>query len=86
MLFFADKDGKYVDSNSKQDIVQIIVEPLCPYCKCDRWVDAIKLDYLTIEELGNQTVLFETTTKCLDWDKHWDTSEFNISILLTLNK
>lgn len=84
--FFADKDGKRVDSNSKQDKVEIIVEPLCPYCKCDRWVDVIKLDDLPIEELGNQTVLFETTTKCLDWDMHWDTSEFNISILLTLNK
>lgn len=82
---FADEEGKYVDSNNKQDKVEIIVEPLCPYCKCDRWADVIKLDDLPIEELGNQTVLYETTTKCLDWDKHWDTSEFNISILLTLN-
>ena len=49
-------------------------------------METIKFEELPIEELGNQTVLFETTAKCLDWDKHWDTSEFNISILLTLNK
>lgn len=84
--FFEDSVGNRVDGDNKPDDVEIIVAPLCPYCKCDRWVDVIKLEDLPIEELGNQTVLFETTTECLDWDKHWDTSEFNISILLTLKK
>ena len=84
--FFEDKEGNRIDADSKPKDIRIIVAPLCPYCKCDRWVDIIKLEELPIEELGNQTVLFETTTTCLDWDKHGDTSEFNISILLTLNK
>lgn len=84
--FFQDDEGNRIDGDNKPENVEIIVAPLCPYCKCDRWVDIINLDDLPIEELGNQTVLFETTTECLDWDKHWDTSEFNISILLTLNK
>ncbi len=85
-VHFIDEKGKRVEANDKQNIAEIAVEPLCPYCHCDRWMETIKFEELPIEELGNQTVLFETTAKCLDWDKHWDTSEFNISILLTLNK
>ena len=85
-VHFIDEKGKIVEANDKQNIAKIAVEPLCPYCHCDRWMETIEFEELPIEELGNQTVLFETTAECLDWHKHWDTSEFNISILLTLNK
>ena len=84
--YFADKDGRRVDADSAQGEVEIKVDTFCPYCKSDRWVDVIKLEELPIEELGNQTILFETTTMCGDWANHWETSEFKISILLTLNK